>query len=309
MKASKVITIFLTATVIFAATSCKVRTPKGIISPDKMENLLYDYHEAQAIAKNTNNKDNNTEIYTEAVLQKYNVSRKEFNNSMEYYSRHADQLYKIYTNLEKRFQNEIQANGGALENDINYSNLTANGDTANIWTFKTYGLLLPQPGKNRFEFHINADTSFKPKDRYEWHFTTMFVYKEGRKNAQAVISIKYANDSVSCAQQPIYGEGDNVLTIDASNLPIKQIEGFVYLDEPKSDAVKLLFISKVSMIRFHTKETVETTKSSVADSTANSQEAAKKSFIDSIQQSVNKKDEGDHFRATTRKRALPHQKE
>ena len=160
MKASKVITIFLTATVIFAATSCKVRTPKGIISPDKMENLLYDYHEAQAIAKNTNNKDNNTEIYTEAVLQKYNVSRKEFNNSMEYYSRHADQLYKIYTNLEKRFQNEIQANGGALENDINYSNLTANGDTANIWTFKTYGLLLPQPGKNRFEFHINADTSF-----------------------------------------------------------------------------------------------------------------------------------------------------
>ena len=105
MKASKVITIFLTATVIFAATSCKVRTPKGIISPDKMENLLYDYHEAQAIAKNTNNKDNNTEIYTEAVLQKYNVSRKEFNNSMEYYSRHADQLYKIYTNLEKRFQN------------------------------------------------------------------------------------------------------------------------------------------------------------------------------------------------------------
>ena len=232
-----------------------------------------------------------------------------YNNSMEYYSRHADQLYKIYTNLEKRFQNEIQANGGALENDINYSNLTANGDTANIWTFKTYGLLLPQPGKNRFEFHINADTSFKPKDRYEWHFTTMFVYKEGRKNAQAVISIKYANDSVSCAQQPIYGEGDNVLTIDASNLPIKQIEGFVYLDEPKSDAVKLLFISKVSMIRFHTKETVETTKPSVADSTANSQEAAKKSFIDSIQQSVNKKDEGDHFRATTRKRALPHQKE
>ncbi len=310
MNLVKIITPFLLATATLFFMSCKVRTPKGIIPAGKMENILYDYHEAQAIAKNTDNTTRNTDIYTEAVLQKHKVSRKEFNKSMEYYSRHADQLYDIYTNLEKRFQNEIQANGGILDNNgINYARLSSHGDTANVWTAKQYSLLTPKPGKNRFEFQINADTSFKPKDRYEWHFSTQFVYKEGRKNAQAVISVLYDNDSLTTIQQPIYGDGDNVISIQSSNLPIKKIEGFIYLDEPWNESAKLLFVSKISLIRFRYAESKETKKAASADCIADTQETVKKTFIDSIQQSAKDNNKGDHFRSVTRGRAIPHQKE
>lgn len=228
---------------------------------------------------------------------------------MEYYSRHADQLYDIYNNLEKRFQNEIQANGGILDNNgSNYANLSSHGDTANVWVSKRYCLLTPKPGKNRFEFQINADTSFKPKDRYEWHFSTQFIYKEGRKNAQTVISVIYDNDSVTTMQQPIYGDGENIISIQSSNLPIKKIEGFIYLDEPWNETTKLLFVSKTSLIRFHSTEPEETEKTAPEDSIANAPKTAKKAFIDSIQQTAKDNNKGDHFRSVTRKRATPHQK-
>ncbi len=302
--------IFFLVTVILFFISCKVRTPKGIIPADEMENLLYDYHEAQAIAKNTDNATRNTDIYTEAVLQKYEVNRAEFNKSMQYYSRHADQLYKIYSNLEKRFQNEVQAYGGNLANDgINHANLSTHGDTANIWVSKSYSLLTPKPGKNRFEFQIKADTSFMPKDRYEWHFNTLFVYKEGRKNAQTVLSVIYSNDSITTIQQPIYGDGENVISLQSSNLPIKRIEGFIYLDEPWNETTKLLFISRISLIRFHSVEPKNLKVAPAVDSVDNAKKAAEKKFIDSIQQSAKNSGKGDHFRSVTRKRATPRQKE
>lgn len=297
----------MSLTLMFA---CKVRTPKGIIGESEMEELLYEYHVAQAIAQDSAQSARYTELYTEAVLQKHNVSREAFNRSMEYYSQHADLLYDIYDRLGKRFQNEMQAMG---ENSLSsrYSALSAEGDTANIWTSKNYCLLVPCAGKNLFSFHIEADTSFHPKDRFEWHFNTQFVYKEGRKTAQAVIAIQYDNDSVFSAAQTIYGEGENILTIQASNFPIKKIEGFLYLDETRSETVKLLFVSGNSLIRFHSTEkpSEKPDEASSQDSIANREETLKKSFIDSIQRTSVEKDTSDHFGGQpVRKREIPHSK-
>lgn len=290
--------------------SCKVRTPKGIVPQGKMERLLYDYHEAQAMAQNSPDPGRNAELYTEAVLQKYSVSRREFNASMEYYTRHADMLYDIYERINKRYQNEMQAMGGVESDAINYSALSATGDTANIWTAATFALLTPQPGKNMLYFRIKADTSFRPKDRLEWHFTSRFVYREGRKVAEAVMAVRYADsDSVSSAQQSIYGEGDNVLTVNAANMPVSQVEGFIYLDEPlTAENSKMLFVSRQSLVRFHTAPTPAEQPLSPADSTANAESKAKKAFIDSIQHASKAADTADHFRPAPRNRAMPHRK-
>lgn len=312
MKSSNsLVRMLLLAAFCLSLGSCKVKTPKGIVPQSKMERLLYDYHEAQAMAQNSSAPERNAELYTEAVLQKYGVSRREFNASMEYYTRHADMLYDIYERINKRYQNEMQAMGGTTESDaINYSSLSATGDTANVWTAATYALLTPQPGKNMVYFRIKADTSFRPKDRLEWHFTSRFVYREGRKVAQAVMAVRYAEgDSITSAQQSIYGEGDNVLTINAANLPIKQIEGFIYLDEPlTAENTKLLFVSKQSLVRFHAEPTPIEQPLSPADSAANAESKAKKAFIDSIQNAGKAADTADHFRPAPRKRAMPHRK-
>lgn len=289
---------------LLVLSSCKVKTPKGIIPHDEMERLLYDYHEAQAMAEN--GAAGKVEVYTEAVLMKYGVTRDEFNASMRYYSRHADELYDIYDRIGKRFQNDMRGMGTVAETG-NEQVLSEVGDTANIWRGARSMLLTPEPASNLFTFRMNADTSFRPKDRFEWHFTTKFVYKEGRKSLQAAIAVVYEGDSMTIAEQPVYGEGDNVLTLQASSLPIRRIEGFIYLDEPEGSDAKLCFISRMSIVRYHEQHEPEKTTITPADSAENAREAEKKSFIDSVQRS-SKDNGGDHFKSVTRGREMPHQK-
>lgn len=291
--------------ILLVLASCKVRTPKGIISHDEMERLLYDYHEAQAMAEGKGA--GKVEVYTEAVLMKYGVTRDEFNASMRYYSRHSDELYDIYDRLGKRFQNDMRSMGTVAEtgNEQVFSEV---GDTANIWRGARSMLLTPEPGANLFMFRMNADTSFRPKDRFEWNFTTKFIYKEGRKSLQAAIAVIYEGDSMSVAEQPVYGEGDNVLTLQASSLPIRRIEGFIYLDEPEVSEAKLCFISRMSIVRYHEQKGPEKAAISPADSAESAREAQRKSFIDSVQRST-KDNGGEHFKSVTRGREMPRQKQ
>ena len=124
-----------------------------------------------------------------------------------------------------------------------------------------------------------------------------------------MIAVRYENDSVTTMQQPIYGDGDNVITLQTSNMPIKKVEGFIYLDEPRSETVKLMFVSKISLVRFRSQTPKQPEIKNSADSVSDEQERTKKAFIDSIQQSSKENDKGDHFRSVTRGRAMPHQKE
>lgn len=306
----KIRLLFFVAGCATLLASCKVRTPDGVLSESKMENVLYDYHEAQFMAERSGNLQQNIETYTEAVLQKHGVTRTEFNESMKWYSRHVDKLYDIYDRLSKRYQNEAQAMGSLVdEGGMDYSNLSNKGDTSNIWRAETHCLLVPMRGRNLFSFHINADTSFKKKDRYEWHFHTFFEYKEGRKSLEAVIAIRYANDSITTMREAVYGEGDNVISVTAGNLPIKEVEGFLYLDEPWTESVKLCFVSRMSLVRFHDRKAKTEKQVSAADSVENAKENAKKAFIDSIQNSTKTQEKGDHFRPVAHGRAVPHKKD
>ena len=100
--------IILLSVVCALCFSCKVRTPKGIPSESKMENLLYDYHRAQSMADSKDSADYKLRLYTDAVLAKYDLSHDDFDSIMKWYSRHADKLYKVYEKVNQRLDNEAQ---------------------------------------------------------------------------------------------------------------------------------------------------------------------------------------------------------
>jgi hypothetical protein len=127
---------FLVVLVVCLLASCKPALPGDIISPGKMEDILYDYHLALAMLQHDNKGSENLvwqETYKLAVLEKHDVSEAEFEKSMEYYMRHADLMHDIYENLAERMEEEAVAQG-ATASDLNqYGSLTARGDTADIW--------------------------------------------------------------------------------------------------------------------------------------------------------------------------------
>ncbi|MBR2863512.1 MAG: DUF4296 domain-containing protein, partial [Bacteroidaceae bacterium] len=65
--------------------SCKPGRPDGILSERKMENVLYDYHIAKALAQRSGDSiEQKLSLYTQAVFQKHKVTEAVFDSSLRY---------------------------------------------------------------------------------------------------------------------------------------------------------------------------------------------------------------------------------
>lgn len=81
---------------------------KHIISSGEMEEILYDYHLADAMAQQAKGGyAQNAVAYRAAVLKKYDVSQSDFDSPMVYYMRHTDQLHTMYQHISDRMQEKL----------------------------------------------------------------------------------------------------------------------------------------------------------------------------------------------------------
>lgn len=222
--------------------ACKNRPAEGIPSEKEMADLLYDYHLAQSLAQVSDDSvDYKIRLYTASVFRKHGLSEQEFNRAMEYYSRHADELYKIYERVNTRFGNAPTPAGLAgVRGEM--------GDSASIWNGRMC-YLLNAKGQNYLEHAVPADTAFRPGDRIIWSFDTQWIYREGAKNGVALITITYQNDSVFTVQRPLFGTGHQELTAYLGQEPVKRIECMIYQQSDWSDYPRMLAISNVALVR------------------------------------------------------------
>ena len=232
---------------LLCLASCKDKAvDEGILPPDKMEDLLFDYHVAQAMgAQSTDSTDYKTRLYCAAVYNKYGISEQDFDHNMEWYTRHSDRLYQIYKNLEERMAAATQSapllgqgQGGA-----------ALGDTLTLWNGGF--CLLSSNGRKRVEFSVEQMDSLREGDRIQLRFSTRWAYPEGARIAFAQICLHCAGDSVRTVTQQISLSGQQSVSITANGQPVQRISGFVYQHAPWSERPRLMIIDDLhlSLIR------------------------------------------------------------
>lgn len=237
--------------------SCKPTVPDEYIQPDEMENILYDYHISQAMAyhgKGDNDLQYKKSLYYHAVLKKHGVTEEVFDSSLVYYYAHAEDLRKIYKNITERMEKEAVGLGVSAGEIGKYSQLKADGDTANIWHEATSAALMPVAPYNRIDFRIESDSTFKRGDSFVLNFMSSFVYQSGTKDAVAYIAVRYNNDSISTHNTHVSTSGECQLRIPGNpDSAIKEINGFIYLNRgnDESNTLKLVFIDNIQLIRFH----------------------------------------------------------
>ena len=272
----RLVIFFVTVTTILV-TGCRPSVPGDYIQPGTMEDILYDYHLAQAMAMNPTINEKNTsfneELYRKTVLKKYGISEAEFDSSMVYYMRHTEQLHGIYEHLAKRFSDDA-LELGADESEVNkYNVLTNKGDTANIWAGNKSAVLTPRAPFNRLAFSIEADTTFHKGDIFLFKFSTMFLFQDGIKDGVAAIAIKYQNDSV--VSQVIHVTSNDNYKINLytdDNHMIKEMNGFIFVGGGGSSltTLKLVFVNNIQIIRFHKNKAAYMNDKSNNGSTPNS---------------------------------------
>lgn len=250
---------------LFCISSCKPSLPSGVLSKGKMTDILYDYHLALAMAHMDDNGDKGQSLaYREAVLRKHDVTSAEFDSSMVYYMRHTELLEDVYKDLTDRYNNEITAMGGSAKEGGEFANLSATGDTANVWNLATSMVFMPVKPFNSTSFNIKVDSTFHKGDRLMLDFDAQFIYQDGMRNGVAMLAVQFGNDSI--AQRTIMIQSTQHYSVELSDddsLGIKSVKGyFMLMNDDNGTGVssqttlKLMFLEHIKLIRMHPQKPV-----------------------------------------------------
>lgn len=226
-------------------TGCKPGVPDGILKEGAMEDALYDYHLAQAMAEEAagDSVSYYAALYRQAALRKHGLSQAVFDRSMEWYMRHTDKLSKIYTRLSARYGN---TSASAVP--------VSGGDTLEIGRLPLFALLNAQ-GENRLSFEERPDTTLRRGDEVQWSFSAAWYYHDGLRAASAVLVLRYEGDSVAVTQQEILSDGRQTVSMRVNtDRRVLSVSGFVYQKSAWSERPRLLTLSFMRLMRVRRKD-------------------------------------------------------
>lgn len=249
---------------LLGVSSCKPSLPDNVLSKGQMVDILYDYHVALSMARTADGGDQGQSLaYREAVLKKHDVSSADFDSSMVYYMRHTELLEDVYKDLGDRLSQEITALGGNGENG-QFANLSATGDTANIWNQHTAMVFSTMKPFNYDSFEIQADSSFHKGDRLMIDFDAQFIYQDGMRDGIVMLAVQFKNDSI--AQSIIHVQNSQHYSTeiaDNDSLGIKSVKGYFLLSNgdfgsgmSSQTTLKLMFLEHIKLIRMHAQKPV-----------------------------------------------------
>ena len=232
-------------------TSCGKEIPEDIIQPNKMENVLYDYHLMLSISDNSKNTEKAAS--KNYLFQKHGITQADFDSSMVWYTRESKELMTIYDNLNKRFKREYEHTARLLESREDNTNIRSfvSGDTVDVWTREDLLWFTKDPLNNQLSFEIKADTTFHAQDAFHWNMDYRF-FAEGE--AIMGLNVVYENDSVIGLTKSVTQSGPQSIRLQTdSTSKVKTLNGFIYVPENQDKKPNIL-LHHVGLTRYHKTE-------------------------------------------------------
>ncbi|MCF0199582.1 MAG: DUF4296 domain-containing protein [Bacteroidaceae bacterium] len=288
--------------------ACSVDIPSDVIGQRRMEQILYDYHQAQGMAEASMG-DILEERYRMAqlVFEKYGITEAEFDSSMVWYSAHSQHLAEMYDHIEARMNNEANLLGGETKLTINYDRYAENQDTTLIWR-RVMTAVTADRGKNILSFGLSADSTFQRGDAFELGFTSRFVSQQYQHEGYLLLSARYDNDSVLATSSRIAGDYEGKLVIPVSALSrehdLKSITISLYVT-PSNNQFLLWLLSNTYLLRIRTPEEIKDTVASDSVGVADSLKTTDTLRVDTAVKHPAVKPSLDHIRPVPQKGNKP----
>lgn len=243
---------------VFCLTACQVKRPKYVLSDAKMENVLYDYHIAQAMGEELPYTEKYKRLlYIESVFKKQGIAQADFDSSMVWFARNPEVLAKIYEKVNLRLKAERNAINHLIAIRDNKPKESLPGDSIDVWIWKHLYRLTGMPLNNKILFTLPSDTNFHARDTLRWN--VRFRFHNGAPDSLhapfMAMQIKYGNDSVITDALRVKDTGLETITLFADTLgKIEEIRGFIYYPLQKSS--RPLLIEHVSLMRYHAVDSI-----------------------------------------------------
>lgn len=250
----------VSALMFFCLVSCKPSRPDYVLSEKTMEDILYDYQLAIGMAENEDGDiEENRYVRVHRVFDKYGVTEAEFDSSLVYWCRHAEDFKLVTQRVSARLEQKASALGisedGSLSNS--YTQFSSDGDTANIWNGNKTVLLTSLKGYNLYRYSITADTTTKSGDTYMLAFVSNLLSSSSKRDVYAQLIVEYTNDSVISSMRTIYNDGltelKNTLKEEYRRWKPKDLSIIVYIPSTEDEHYSLLCLSQIALVRYHNK--------------------------------------------------------
>ena len=253
------LTICTLTALLSVMTSCAPSLPDGVLSSKEMEDVLFDFHVAQALFETREFHSSESDIMAlrANVLKKHGLTQQEWDYSISYYCQHADELHRIYINLADRVERNVIALGGKSEGMQGEE-----ADTANVWKGSPDILLMQQPPYNVWSYDITPDSTFQDGDNISLQCDTKFIFQDGYKSLSIIMVVTFSNDSISTMTTNLNRDGHCIVTLnnEKDRLHIKNIKGFFMLGKnldavttkQTSTTLRLVSIRNIKLLHLHT---------------------------------------------------------
>lgn len=259
MKSSFVNTLFLLPLVLLLV-GCKVEVPDGVMPPDKMENVIYDYHLAQAITMEYMPASYEKKLHINYVFDKHGITKEQFDSSLVWYTRYPRRMVKIYANLERRALDELKVLNNideeSTEQLVNSEMMFA--DTVNLWNSSRVKLLSSSPLNNRIVFNFESDSTYVRGDSILFSFSSRHI--PGKMDslthcAHAALVVEYDDESYASRGVSIVADSVYSLAVNRNfNAGIKVLRGFVYYSDNDTLCASKLLLGDIAVKRIHPQE-------------------------------------------------------
>lgn len=256
MKTSAYILLF---GILLSVMGCGKRTPDGVIPPETMEQLLYDYQQTEAVNGEMSHKTGSEQQeLLRYVFRKYGVTVADFDSSMVWYTRHPQYLLDIYANVEKRFQKDEQhltALQAKWHTPTDSESLS--GDTINVWRERSIRLLYPTDVLNKVLFHIETDSTFHVRDSLCLIADVSLLGKlDSTQRVIGGLSLTFNNDSIIGVTASLKKDGRLTLSLRPDTaLTYRAIHAFFYLTPPAQAQSGMAVLHHLQLLRYHVKDT------------------------------------------------------
>lgn len=216
---------------LFAA--CTDKRPSDVLSPKKLEAILYDYHIAQSMVSDLPSSERyKKDLYFDYVYAKHGITAAQLDSSLVYYARNPKELSVAYVELSDRVERDIQRIKDMDVPLVKYEPVPVEGDSADLWFEAHLVRMSPSVINNRFSTVVPYDTNFKENDSFEWNGEVLFmnpVPDSLYRYVRLALMVEYANDSLSTVDTLLYTSGSYHLTIaDTMSVKLRNVSGGVY---------------------------------------------------------------------------------
>jgi hypothetical protein len=238
--------------------ACKVERPRTVLSDAAMEQVLYDYHIAKAMADELGVDDNYKKVlYADYVFHKHGITRADFDSSMVWYSRHPDVMAALYVNVNKQLKSTRDAINKQLAMRDGKALGSLPGDSVDIWSWQRIQRITGMRLNNTVAFSFPSDSNFHPTDTLRW--SVRFRFPNGVPDSAyapvMAMQLVYQNDNLVDSLLRVYRPGMERITLTSDTLgEIKEVRGFIYYASPPADKIRLLMTDTISLVRYHVPE-------------------------------------------------------